>query len=85
MKSEGYCEITSKTGKGEKKERKKERIASKYDVKIYQILLVPNRHLRPKFTTFLFSEAKAIAVMAKARRPAGGPEEFKRNDSEPWK
>lgn len=33
MKSEGYCEITSKTGKGEKKERKKEWIASKYDVK----------------------------------------------------
>ena len=49
-------------------------------LKIYQILLVPKRHLRPKFTTFLSSEAKAIAVMAKVGRSVGDPETFKRND-----
>lgn len=53
-------------------------------LKIYQILLVPKRHLRPKFTTLLSSEAKAIAVMAKAGRSAGDPETFERM-TEPWR
>lgn len=45
--------ILEKKQEGEKKEKKKN-----MRLKIDQILLVPKQQLRPKFTTFFFSEAE---------------------------
>ena len=54
MKSVGYCEITSNTGERKKEKKKKEQIASKYEVKNLPNSLSPQETPKAKVHHFTF-------------------------------